>query len=236
MLPPPCKRSPVIGLIWALGLASPLLAEPPTTWTWELYTQGDDVQWQSPTAVDNGEPRYMMAYVITELTATVQYLFLPPFDVDGMPYLDPDVVSQRHLYYSSLPIIVYDGWFGWPEYPQDPALAFSVGILVDEQGYGRASIWNVYLGYYDLAPLGEVKILAIRVGGSFTVLPTRPGDTNCDGLVNAFDIDPFVLAVTDSDGYVTAFPECDLQQADCCEDGYINAFDIDPFVAAVIGR
>jgi hypothetical protein len=59
------------------------------------------------------------------------------------------------------------------------------------------------------------------------------GDLNCDGLINAFDIDPFVLALTSGPTYVAyyaAFPHCDHMLADCNGDGAVNAFDIDPFV------
>jgi len=57
------------------------------------------------------------------------------------------------------------------------------------------------------------------------------GDLNCDGVVNAFDIDPFVLALTDPAGYAAAYPDCDRMLGDCNQDGLLNAFDIDPFVA-----
>ena len=62
------------------------------------------------------------------------------------------------------------------------------------------------------------------------------GDVNCDGIVNAFDIDPFVLALASAgninpfDDYYAAWPECDGMLADCNDDGTVNAFDIDPFV------
>ncbi|MGE0481363.1 MAG: DNRLRE domain-containing protein [Phycisphaerae bacterium] len=61
------------------------------------------------------------------------------------------------------------------------------------------------------------------------------GDMNCDGLVNNFDIDPFVLAVTDPAGYSAAFPSCDINNADVNDDGVVNNFDIDPFVAILVG-
>jgi hypothetical protein len=61
------------------------------------------------------------------------------------------------------------------------------------------------------------------------------GDLNCDGAVNAFDIDPFVLALTDPTGYAAAFPDCDQRLADANGDGAVNAFDIDPFVLLLTG-
>jgi len=56
------------------------------------------------------------------------------------------------------------------------------------------------------------------------------GDLNCDGVVNNFDIDPFVLALTDPAGYRTRYPDCVWYNADCNNDGVVNNFDIDPFV------
>lgn len=61
------------------------------------------------------------------------------------------------------------------------------------------------------------------------------GDLNCDGAVNAFDIDPFVLALTSPAAYQVAFPDCDINLADINSDGEINAFDIDPFVELLTG-
>jgi hypothetical protein len=67
-------------------------------------------------------------------------------------------------------------------------------------------------------------------------LETRtPGDLNCDGLVNNFDIDPFVLALSDPAQYALSFPDCDILNADVNDDGLVNNFDIDPFVALISG-
>ena len=65
--------------------------------------------------------------------------------------------------------------------------------------------------------------------------PYSLGDLNCDGEINAFDIDPFVLALTDPAGYASAWPDCDIMLADINGDGEINAFDIDPFVELLTG-
>ena len=62
-----------------------------------------------------------------------------------------------------------------------------------------------------------------------------PGDLNCDGILDAFDIDPFVLALTDPDGYAQQFPDCDRMLADINGDGVVDAFDIDPFVELLVG-
>jgi parallel beta-helix repeat protein len=61
-------------------------------------------------------------------------------------------------------------------------------------------------------------------------------DSNCDGVVNAFDIDAFVLALTSQAEWQATYP-CDyLCVNDCNGDGVVNAFDIDPFVDLLTGR
>lgn len=61
----------------------------------------------------------------------------------------------------------------------------------------------------------------------------RLGDLNCDGVVNNFDINPFVLALTDPAAYLASFPDCDSSLADINQDGSVNNFDIDPFVECI---
>ena len=61
------------------------------------------------------------------------------------------------------------------------------------------------------------------------------GDLNCDCVINSLDIDPFVLALTDSHGYRVAHPDCNQNLADCNSDGSINSLDIDVFVALLTG-
>lgn len=66
------------------------------------------------------------------------------------------------------------------------------------------------------------------------------GDANCDGLLNNFDIDCFVLALTTDEATWNAFcntsGNCNyLCVLDINGDGSVNNFDIDPFVACLTG-
>jgi hypothetical protein len=62
------------------------------------------------------------------------------------------------------------------------------------------------------------------------------GDMNGDGAVNNFDIDPFVLALTDQAAFSALYPGVDpLLWGDINGDGALNNFDIDPFVALITG-
>ena len=86
-------------------------------------------------------------------------------------------------------------------------------------------------------PDGTVYVLAnssgIPFGSTGVVLRVGPGrgDTNCDGVVDLFDIDPFVLALTNPAAYMTAFPNCHVEQADADGSGTVDLFDIDAFVS-----
>ncbi|MBN2446090.1 MAG: hypothetical protein JXO22_05170 [Phycisphaerae bacterium] len=62
------------------------------------------------------------------------------------------------------------------------------------------------------------------------------GDCDCDGSADVFDIDAFVLAITEPATYAVAYPGCDVMQADCDQDGTADVFDIDAFVAIIAGQ
>jgi hypothetical protein len=70
-------------------------------------------------------------------------------------------------------------------------------------------------------------------GGDGACARTHPGDMNCDGSVDNFDIDPFVLALTNPAAYHNAYPNCDALNGDINRDGALNNFDIDPFVGCL---
>ena len=64
------------------------------------------------------------------------------------------------------------------------------------------------------------------------------GDMNCDGIINAYDIDGFILALSsypDFAEYYDQYPDCDPMLADCNGDGIVNAYDIDGFILLVGG-
>ncbi|GAG36889.1 unnamed protein product, partial [marine sediment metagenome] len=60
------------------------------------------------------------------------------------------------------------------------------------------------------------------------------GDMNCNGVLDAFDVDPFVLALTDPDEYANQYPDCEWMNADINCDGVVDSFDIDQFVLCLI--
>ena len=56
------------------------------------------------------------------------------------------------------------------------------------------------------------------------------GDLNCDGSVDAFDIEPFIFALFVPQEYLDRYPTCDPLVADTNGDGAVDAFDIEPFL------
>lgn len=60
------------------------------------------------------------------------------------------------------------------------------------------------------------------------------GDANCDQSVSAYDIDAFILAMSNADDYAEQYPACHrLCTCDINGDDEVNAYDIDGFIACV---
>lgn len=88
----------------------------------------------------------------------------------------------------------------------------------------------------DIDAITAVPLPMLPAGGQTPKPLPCAGDTNCDGVVDLFDIDSFVLAVTSATNtppfasYYALFPNCDPYRADINGDGVVNLFDVDPFV------
>ncbi len=63
----------------------------------------------------------------------------------------------------------------------------------------------------------------------------RMGDLNCDGALNALDIEPFILALLDPPAYAAAHPACDIALADVDCSGVADPADIGPLVQLLLG-
>jgi len=62
----------------------------------------------------------------------------------------------------------------------------------------------------------------------------RPGNMNCDSLINTQDLFGFITALTNSEGYESIYPACNLQNADVNMDGLVNGRDIQVFVDILV--
>jgi hypothetical protein len=88
-----------------------------------------------------------------------------------------------------------------------------------------------------LSDAPDEPLRVVSLTGEVVVL--LPGDLNCDGAVDNFDISPFVLALTatppDYPEYYALYSSCDRNLADINGDGSVDNFDISPFVALLTG-
>jgi hypothetical protein len=98
-------------------------------------------------------------------------------------------------------------------------------------------------GDYTLAgTIGQPDASTTLSGGDYTltggfwagIVPVRVGDLNCDGVVDFFDIDPFVQLLVSPNEYLANFPNCNPLNGDINQDGELDFFDIDPFVVLLV--
>ncbi len=82
--------------------------------------------------------------------------------------------------------------------------------------------------------IDDIQVLAIAAVEQFS-----PGDSNCDAAVNFDDIDYFVAALIDEQGWIDMHggsPTCGyINVNDMNADTFVNFDDIDGFVAALVG-
>jgi hypothetical protein len=109
--------------------------------------------------------------------------------------------------------------------------AIPVGILTDLDGQPR------FIDDVGTADTGEGLPPIVDLGAyEAPDSGFRAGDLNCDGNVDFFDIDPFLLALFDPTGYAQTYPDCFVALADVNHDGNIDNFDIDPFLGVLFGQ
>jgi len=111
---------------------------------------------------------------------------------------------------------------------------------------GSATWTRTVNGDPDLDLINYLEIHADTAGAGFTLwldgvtFEPHPyleiGDVNCDGTIDGFDIQPFVLALTNPGEYANQYPDCDLRHADCDGNGVVDGFDIQPFVELLTGK
>jgi len=123
---------------------------------------------------------------------------------------------------------VWNGSVVWSRYPEGP---FSPRLFVWD-GQETHPLTTTHAKY---ASFHNCQVTFMAADGLYLADLVRVADTNCDGAVNVFDIDPFVLALVDKAGYEAQFADCSAMSADINLDGEVNVFDIDPFVEVLVG-
>lgn len=97
--------------------------------------------------------------------------------------------------------------------------------------FGSLRLYNVNNFANPVLLSSVVATCAATCAGGGTASSVR-GDANCDGTVNNFDIDAFVLALLSPAAYQAQFPGC--LGADVDGDGRVTNFDTDPFTTLLM--
>ncbi|MBL8879706.1 MAG: SUMF1/EgtB/PvdO family nonheme iron enzyme [Phycisphaerales bacterium] len=119
-------------------------------------------------------------------------------------------------------------WFAWSATAIDPNAIAGAGTLINLRDFLGGGNWMIRAQPAVVVPqLEDTDDNGVPDECEFASVLA---DMNCDGVVNNFDIDPFVLGLTDANAYEAAFPDCRLLNGDVNGDGVLNNFDIDPFV------
>jgi hypothetical protein len=115
-------------------------------------------------------------------------------------------------------------------------------LFIDVPLTGNASWTRTETGSPNISQIKSIDIHADTWGSGFALTidglrfapyPGAVGDINCDGQVDFFDIDSFVVALGGEAPYLAAYPDCWWRSADADCDGDVDFFDIDPFVACL---
>ncbi len=216
-------------------------ADDPVTWPFDLQTAGEDIHWVTPTGVNPAADQYIMSYQITRVEVTVRYLVFQ-FTQDVTSQIPPEQLSGSGVFLGPAPILLQDGDMVYPPPPDPPSASAHIVIGLNAAGYGYVDVTNVYLGTVtmNIPPFGNVTVQLerIHVVGTVTAqaMNYATGDVNCDGHVDFYDINPFVLALSDPAGYQAAYPACPIAKADVNHDGHVDFLDINPFVALLTGN
>lgn len=92
----------------------------------------------------------------------------------------------------------------------------------------------ITFGLHKPAAQNSLEVSASVPSNPDPCLAIASADANCDGAVNFFDIDPFLVALFDNTAYLANGDWCGNNCAtDVNSDGAVNFFDIDPFLECV---
>lgn len=117
---------------------------------------------------------------------------------------------------------------------------------------GKLTIDNLFLTGRDLSSVDQYEVTLSFVNeltswpngagqliiDNLNVLegaPATPGDVNCDGDINGLDVQAFATAIVDPAGYATAYPGCNILNADTNSDSSATVADVATFVALLVG-
>lgn len=199
--------------------------------------------------LDPSAYRFGVSY---DTTRTTQFRLLRPEDEPGQPSMMrlPIHINGFSLRTTNIPGTYGTSLWEWTIASQQLGVIFH-SLVVARQGQSAIVAGDIHSEHFvfaegrvDLPDFdSEVEIIipagisaldveiSLRTRGA-GARSTR-GDVNCDFWINNFDIDAFVLALSDDIAFYWEYPACDIRSADMNDDGAVNNFDIDPFIECI---
>lgn len=141
--------------IFAFAVAAPF-ADAGQTWTFDVTTTGQNVAWNSPTAVDPTASVYATDYTITLVEVDVTWNGIPFNNLNVTNQVPPELQSAYLEVPGPAPISTLNQQIVVPPPPTAPAFSANLSIGLNATGFGFANATNVTLGN-----------LAIDLGGIF---------------------------------------------------------------------
>ena len=224
---PLSSRTAVFAASLTLAAASAAAAAgtfsgPSLTWSVDVTTDGNDINWISPTALPTGATYYQAVYEIVTAEATV--IFIGPVTVDLVDFVDPEDLIQFGESEGPAPLDLVNDDYVYPDPPEPAWGSATVHAGIDAGGFGFGDVTNVVFNSVP-TPFGTLPIESLHIVANVTVTPIfEPSDVNGDGAVNVLDI----LDVLAQWGACQTQP-CNF---DVNRDGTINVLDLLEILAA----
>ena len=202
---------------------------------------GDGIFWVGAKATDNGDGTWHYEYAIQNLTSdrsggSFSVRLARGANVSGVGFHDVD-------YHSGEPWLPTD----WIVNIAPDGIIWSSPESFQKNPNSNALRWATLYNFWfdvDAAPVqGEAQLGLFKTGtpNSVPVVIVVPesassmGDLNCDGMVDAEDIEAFIMAIFSPLNYPAQYPECDINRGDINGDGLVNAGDIEGFIQLLFG-
>ncbi len=137
--------------------------------------------------------------------------------------------------------------------PVDPVRPLDIQWFLDGEAISGGTGETLDLAALPLQPGGmyELSVTVVDTSGwvrdedareqwmtesrNWLIETVLAGDLNCDGTIDALDIEPFLVALFDPSQYPNQYPNCNINAADINGDGAIDALDIEPLLELLFG-
>ena len=190
------------------------------SWPFDLETTGNDVTWDSDSAINPAAGRFRFVYTIEVAEADGTVGGFPIGTIDILDMIPPELISDVGYAQGPAPVTVWNSSIEAPEPPASPAVTADVLITVDAAGFAHMSMTNVVLGTttLDVPPFGLVSVTATRIQMSGTItaeVTACPADLNFDGVVDTADL-----------GLLVGQFGSDNEQGDINDDDVVDTADL----------